>query len=221
MGLGRDIESTRGDICYTTSYGMTTGSPHIIVISGPNGAGKSTTAPSLLKGTLDVTEFVNADLIAQGLSGFKPEGANFQAGRVMLERIHYLAKARADFAFETTLASRSFAPWIDDLRKTGYVFHLVFLYLPNEEFAVGRVAERVRMGGHNVPDEIIRRRYRAGIRNFFGLYRPLADTWFFYDNSGAEAPRLTAYGEKDQSMFVIDPIIWHNINEKYGNSERA
>src|SRR3990167_2542789 len=109
---------------------MTAKRPHLIVIAGPNGAGKSTTAPSLLKGTLKVTEFVNADLIAQGLSGFQPEGAVFHAVRVMLERIHYLAKKGVDFAFETTLASRTFAPWINDLRKTGYDFHLVFLWLP-------------------------------------------------------------------------------------------
>src|SRR4030043_2179635 len=93
---------------------------NLIVIAGPNGAGKSTTAPALLKGTLEVTEFVNADLIAQGLSGFQPESAVFHAGRVMLDRIHYLAKKRVDFAFETTLASRTFAPWIANLRKTGY-----------------------------------------------------------------------------------------------------
>jgi hypothetical protein len=111
---------------------------NLIVIAGPNGAGKSTTASSLLKGTLEVTEFVNADLIAQGLSGFQPEGAVFHAGRVMLERIHYLAKKRVDFAFETTLASRTFAPWIAELLKTGYAFHLVFLWLPNKEFAVER-----------------------------------------------------------------------------------
>ena len=91
---------------------MTTKRPHLIVIAGPNGAGKSTTAPSLLKGTLKVTEFVNADLIAQGLSGFKPEGAVFHAGRVMLERIHYLAKKRVDFAFETTLASKTFSRFL-------------------------------------------------------------------------------------------------------------
>lgn len=200
---------------------MTVKRPHIIVISGPNGAGKSTTAPSLLKGTLKVTEFVNADLIAQGLSGFRPEGAVFHAGRVMLERIHYLAKKRVDFAFETTLSSRTFAPWIAGLCKSGYAFHLVFLWLPNEAFAVRRVAERVRMGGHDVPEATIRRRYRGGIRNFFRLYRPLADTWFFYDNSGAGEPRLLAYGEREQNLVVNDPVIWHNIAENYGSKEKA
>ncbi|MBI4697952.1 MAG: hypothetical protein HY758_03325 [Nitrospirae bacterium] len=190
---------------------------NLIVIAGPNGAGKSTTAPSLLKGTLKVTEFVNADLIAQGLSGFQPEGAVFHAGRIMLERIHYLAKKRLDFAFETTLASRSFAPWIADLGKTGYVF----LWLPNEDFAIARVAERVRMGGHDVPENTIRRRYHAGIRNFFKLYRPLADTWFFYDNSGEGNPRLLAYGEKEKSLLVNDPFLWHNITEAYGNKGKT
>ena len=200
---------------------MSISKPHLIVIAGPNGAGKSTTAPSLLKGTLKVTEFVNADLIAQGLSGFQPEGAVFHAGRVMLERIHYLAKKQIDFAFETTLASRTFATWITDLRKTGYDFHLVFLWLPNADFAVARVAERVCMGGHNVPEEIIRRRFKAGLKNFFHLYRPLADTWFFYDNSGGGNPRLLAYGEKEKSFLVNNPFLWHNIEEAYGNKEKT
>ncbi len=188
---------------------MTTKRPHLIVIAGPNGAGKSTTAPSLLKGTLKVTEFVNADLIAQGLSGFKPEGAVFHAGRVMLERIHYLVKKRADFAFETTLASKSFAPWIRDLSKTGYDFHLVFLWLPNEEFAIARVAERVSMGGHNVPEKTIRRRYHAGIKNFFRLYKPLADFWRVYDNSRSTGPYLIASGNKSEPDNIKNIEIWN------------
>ena len=187
---------------------MTAKRPHLIVIAGPNGAGKSTTASSLLKGTLKVTEFVNADLIAQGLSGFKPEGAVFHAGRVMLERIYYLAKKRTDFAFETTLASKIFAPWIRNLRKTGHEFHLVYLWLPSEEFAVARLAERVRMGGHDVPEETIRRRYHAGIKNFFRLYKPLADFWRVYDNSKSAGPRLIASGGRSESDNIKDIEIW-------------
>jgi predicted ABC-type ATPase len=194
--------------------------PNLIVIAGPNGAGKSTTAPSLLRGTLEVYEFVNADLIAQGLSGFQPEGAVFHAGRVMIERIHYLAKRRVDFAFETTLASRTFAPWIKELLDTGYIFHLVFLWLPNEDFAVARVMERVRMGGHDVPEETIRRRYHKGIHNFFKLYRSLAASWFFYDNSG-EDPCLVAYGERDQEFLVNDSAIWHNIKKNYDSKRKT
>jgi len=195
--------------------------PHPIVIAGPNGAGKSTTATSLLKGTLKVTEFVNADVIAQGLSGFEPEGAAFHAGRVMLERIHYLAKKKVDFAFETTMSSRTFAPWIADLKKTGYVFYLVFLWLPTANFAVARVTERVRAGGHSVPVEIIRRRYHAGLRNFFKLYRPLADTWYFYDNSGKEKPVLLSYGKKENTLLVNDALLWHNIEKRYENKEKT
>ena len=199
---------------------MTTKRPHLIVIAGPNGAGKSTTAPSLLKGTLHVTEFVNADLIAHGLSVFKPEMTAFHAGRIMLERIHYLAKKRVNFSFETTLASKTFAPLITELRKTGYVFHLVFLWLPNEEFAINRVAESVRMGGHNVPEDTIRRRYHAGLRNFFNLYRPLADSWVFYNNSVAK-PTLIAYSSQEQRLIVTDSIIWYNIVKEYGSKRET
>jgi len=193
---------------------------NLIVIAGPNGAGKSTTAPSLLKGTLKVTEFVNADLIAQGLSGFQPESAVFHAGRVMLERIHYLAKKRVEFAFETTLASRTFAPWIIDLRKTGYAFHLVFLWLPNEDFAIARVAERVRMGGHNVPVETVRRRYHTGLRNFFQLYQPLTDTWRFYDNSYPSGPRLIASGSDLQCDKIKNIEIWNSIMRKFKHERK-
>ncbi|MEW6738625.1 MAG: zeta toxin family protein [Nitrospirota bacterium] len=199
---------------------MSIKNPHLIVIAGPNGAGKSTTAPFLLKGILGVDEFVNADLIAQGLSGFQPEGAAFHAGRVMLERIHYLAKKRVNFAFETTLASRTFAPWITGLRKTGYDFHLVFLYLPNEEFAVARVAERVRMGGHNVPEETIRRRYNAGLKNFFYLYKPLSDFWRFYDNSLPEGPRLIALGGIGQPDDIRSIETWGKIMEQYEHGRK-
>lgn len=199
---------------------MTANHPNLIVISGPNGAGKSSTADSLLKGTLEVNEFVDADLIAQGLSGFQPGARVFHAGRIMLTRIHHLAEKRIDFAFETTLASRTFAPWITKLRKTGYSFYLVFLWLPNEDFAVARVAERVRMEGHDVPEETIRRRYHAGLYNFFKLYHRLADRWYFHDNSGDE-PRLIAYGEDTGTSVVKNKAIWHNIKKIYEGKSKV
>lgn len=186
--------------------------PHIIVIAGPNGAGKSTTAPALLQGALRVKEFVNADIIAQGLSAFRPETAAFHAGRVMLERIHYLANERVDFAFETTLSSRTFAPWIEGLRQTGYECHIVFLWLPSPEFAIARVQERVRMGGHNVPDKIVLRRYHAGIRNFFQLYQALTESWRFYDNSDPAGPRVIAAGNGKEIRIVEDIKTWNIIS---------
>jgi predicted ABC-type ATPase len=184
--------------------------PHLIVLAGPNGAGKSTAAPALLVGALGVHEFVNADLIAQGLSAFQPERTALQAGRIMRDRLHYLASQRVNFGFETTLASRSLAPWIADLRRTGYAIHLLFLWLPSPEMAMARVAERVRLGGHDVPPETIRRRYHTGLRNFFGLYRPLTDTWRFYDNSDLASLRLLASGTgRGESVAVTDR--WNEI----------
>lgn len=190
--------------------------PHLIIIAGPNGAGKSTTAPALLKGTLGVTEFVNADVIAQGLSAFNPDRAAFQAGRVMLERLQQLAAEGENFAFETTLASRTFAHWIEALKQTGYTFHLLFLWLPSPEFAIARVAERVRMGGHDVPEETIERRYYAGLKNFFKLYRPLADSWYFLDNSQVAQSILLASEDKQTGIYVNNAVVWEKIKGEYG-----
>lgn len=189
--------------------------PHLVVIAGPNGAGKSTTAPALLQETIGITEYVNADAIAQGLSAFAPERVAFQAGRIMLKRLQQLANQRENFAFETTLATRSFAPWIANLRQTGYVFHLIFLWLPDPILAIARVQQRVRQGGHNVPEETIQRRYDAGVRNFFQLYRPLADSWFFYDNYNTTAPRLLATSEGENGIYIAEPLIWQQIEEIY------
>jgi len=185
--------------------------PSLVVLAGPNGAGKSTTAPSLLRGTLGVMEFVNADVIACGLSGFQPEAAALAAGRVMLSRMRQLARERVSFAFETTLANRLLAKWITGLVREGYRFNLVFVWLPSSEFAMARVAQRVRAGGHVVPGEVIRRRYEAGLRNFFDLYQPLASRWWLYDNSGA-MPRPVASGEKRKVTRAEDAELWQKIS---------
>ena len=190
------------------------GKPSVVVLAGPNGAGKSTTAPSLLRGALGVAEFVNADVIARGLSGFQPDGAALAAGRVMLSRIRQLARERTSFAFETTLANRLLAKWITGLVREGYRFNLVFVWLPSSDFAVARVAQRVRTGGHAVPEEVIRRRYETGLRNFFGLYQPIASRWWLYDNSGA-TPRLVASGEKRKVTRIEDGELWQKISRGY------
>ncbi|HEY6231123.1 MAG TPA: zeta toxin family protein [Pyrinomonadaceae bacterium] len=180
-----------------------------MIIAGPNGAGKSTLAPVLLRDTFGVLEYVNADPIALGLSAFDSASVSFEAGRIMVHRLHTLAEQRRNFAFETTLASRSYAPLIVKLRKSGYSFHLVFLWLRTSELAIQRVQERVRGGGHAVPDEVVARRYERGIANFFKLYRPLANTWAAYDNSSFTAPLLVAFGGESIPEQVIRPDIWN------------
>ncbi len=194
-------------------------SPNVILLSGPNGAGKTTSGPQLLKDTLRVTEFVNADTIARGLSAYDPERVTLEAGKVMIRRVRDLARQRADFAFETTLASRSFAPWLAELRRSGDGGHIVFLWLSSADLAVDRVAGRVRMGGHDVPEETIRRRYITGLRNFFELYRPLATTWRMYDNSLAAVPRLVACGAADGPIQVVDQLTWERIRREAGHEE--
>jgi len=185
--------------------------PNLIVLAGPNGAGKTTAAQTLLMSTLDLTEFVNADMLAQGLSGFHPESARMPSGRVMLERLRKLGKRRADFAFETTLASKTFATWLRTLVESGYAFHLIFFWLPSADFSVSRVAERVRTGGHNVPEEDIRRRYPRGLANFLTIYQPLATTWRMYDNSNRSGPVLIAEGAAD-GLNVADETLWKRIS---------
>ena len=189
--------------------------PLVIVIAGPNGAGKSTTAPSLLRDALQVSEFVNADTIAGGLSAFRPDSVAIAAGRAMLERIRQLAEARADFAFETTLASRSFAPWLARLKRNGYHVHVLFLWLESADLAVDRVVTRVRLGGHDVPEGTVRRRYKRGLRNLFGLYMPLADSWQVFDNSRAGRPQLVASGHRGRTEQVTNAPIWQRITEVY------
>ena len=187
----------------------------MMVIAGPNGAGKSTTAPSLLRDTLQVSEFVNADTIAGGLSAFRPDSVAIAAGRAMLERIRQLAKVQADFAFETTLASRSFAPWLARLKRSGYHVHVLFLWLESADLAMNRVAARVRLGGHDVPEGTVRRRYQRGLRNLFSLYVPLVDSWQVFDNSLVGRPQLVASGHRDRAEQVANTPLWQRITEAY------
>jgi predicted ABC-type ATPase len=187
--------------------------PLVVVVAGPNGAGKSTTAVRLLQDALAVGEFVNADPIAAGLSAFRPRSVALAAGRIMVARMRALARARRDFAFETTLASRSFAPWLASLRASGYRVHVAFLALSGPDLAIARVAERVRRGGHDVPEAVVRRRFAAGLRNFFGLYLTHADTWQMFDNSAADDPRLIATGRAGTPPVILDAEAWAQLQE--------
>ena len=193
---------------------MAESAPNIVILAGPNGADKSTSAPSILRDALGVDEFVNADVIARGLSGFEPERGAMAAGRIMLARLRELARQRRSFAFQTPLFSRSFAPWIAEQIRTGYQFHLVFLGLPSPDMAVARVAARVREGGHHVPEETIRRRHEAGLGNFFRLYQPMARTWKFCDNSQAPITKPIATGEFAQARRVVDQPTWGQIQAR-------
>jgi len=196
-------------------HGPMSSGPNVIIVAGPNGAGKTTAAADILVGALAVQEFVNADIIAKGLSSFQPESVAFDAGRIMLQRLHHLTDQRANVAFETTLASRTFASWIKTLTPTGYRFRLFFLWLPSADMAVERVQERVSEGGHHVPEDVIRRRYEAGLRNFFRIYRPLAASWRFYDNSHPGGRRLIASGQMGQATMVFDADLWNNVNREW------
>jgi predicted ABC-type ATPase len=188
---------------------------NLVVIAGANGSGKSTTAPKLLRDTLQVDEFINADAIAGGLSAFNPDRVAFAAGRVMLRRMHDLAATKTDFALESTLSSRSLAPWIKGLQSDGYVFHLIYLWLSGADLAVQRVAERVRRGGHDVTESIVRRRYARSLSNFFNIYRPIADSWLMLDNSQIDAPKPIAWRNVGGPVQIVKAGPWDRLREQH------
>ncbi|HEY4082841.1 MAG TPA: zeta toxin family protein [Burkholderiaceae bacterium] len=169
-------------------------SAKIIIIAGPNGAGKTTFARAFLPQEAQCPRFINADLIAAGLSPFAPETAAIKAGRLMLQEIEVCVTRHESFAYETTLSGLGYLRHIEAWRRAGYHVSLFFLSLPSADFAVARVAERVRQGGHNIPEDVIRRRFAAGRRNFDVRYRPAVDAWALYDNAGEE-PQLIEWGE--------------------------
>jgi len=156
----------------------------VIIIAGPNGAGKTTFAAEFLPNEANCPNFVNADLIAAGLSLFAPTTAAFKAGRLMSSEIRDHVRGEESFAFETTLSGRHYAQLIRQWQLLGYHVKLLFLKLESPELAIARVRYRVRGGGHNVPEPVIRRRFKAGLRNLEIIYKPLVDEWAIYDNSG-------------------------------------
>lgn len=156
----------------------------IIILAGPNGAGKTTFAREFLPDD-DCLNFVNADLIARGLSPFNPETAAIRAGRLMLEEIERHVQRGASFAIETTLSGRAYARRIRDWQRVGYHVELVFLKLQDVDTAIARVAKRVAQGGHSIPEHVIRRRFTAGLKNLEELYKPIVNRWSIYDNTGS------------------------------------
>ena len=172
-------------------------SKKVIIIAGPNGAGKTTFARSFLPEEAQCQRFINADLIAAGLSPFAPEAAALKAGRLMLEEIAACVRKGECFAFETTLAGHVYLGRITQWREQGYHVSLFFLSLPDADTAIARVAERVKQGGHSIPESVIRRRFDVGLRNFHEVYKSAVDAWALVDNMG-EAPMLLEWGENQQ-----------------------
>jgi predicted ABC-type ATPase len=191
--------------------------PQLYMIGGPNGAGKTTSAIRLLPSLLQCQEYVNADAIAAGLSPFAPDSTAIQAGRLMLKRIQELAAHERDFSFETTMASRTFAPFLSLCKTQGYQINLLYLWLQSPDLAVARVKERVENGGHNNPVETILRRYRRSINNFLNLYIPLADDWVLYDNS-LEEPIEIARKKSQEFTTIHNKNVWEKF-KGFGHEE--
>jgi predicted ABC-type ATPase len=193
--------------------------PNLYIIAGCNGAGKTTASFTILPEMLNCKEFVNADSIAAGLSPFNPESVAIEAGRLMLSRIHELMGARVDFAFETTLATRSYASLVKAAQRVGYKVTLLFIWLDSPETAIQRVADRVAEGGHHIPDEIVRRRYDRGIFNLINLYMPICNSWIVVNNKDV-VPELIAKGALTGENMIQNYYIWGIINaqsKEYGN----
>ena len=166
--------------------------PNVYIIAGPNGAGKTTFAREFLPLYADCKNFVNADLIAAGMSPFSPETAAFRAGRVMLEEIDLISRRELDFGFETTLSGLANFNLIRRIKNRGYKVHFFYLWVPSVEFAVSRVRERVLKGGHDVPEVIILRRFERSIRNFMERNRLLGEAWTIFNNTG-NVPKIIAF----------------------------
>lgn len=184
----------------------------LVIFAGPNGAGKTTHAEAILS-TLGISTFVNADYIARGLSGPREASAAFEAGRIMLKRIQHLADIGQDFAFESTLSSRTFAPLLRGFREHGYRIAIYYFSLSSPTLARMRVRLRVKLGGHDVPGDVIRRRFDRSIVNLFGLYAPLADEWHVFDNSRKGLARPIA-SHDGRVLTVKDADRWEKLQSK-------
>ena len=173
------------------------------IIAGPNGAGKTTFAKTFLQQYMACKTFVNADLIASGISPLAPDQAALRAGKLLLEEIRRTAKRKVDFGFETTLSGRSYIHLFQKLKNQGFDLHLFFLWIPNIEISLKRIKERVRRGGHHIPEDVARRRFYRGVHNLFNLYQPFLRSWTIFDNSGV-SPKLIAYEENSHRTVIDD-----------------
>ncbi len=186
--------------------------PNLYIIAGCNGAGKTTASYTVLPEMLGCKEFVNADEIARGLSPFQPEQVAIEAGKIMLHRINDLIALNADFAFETTLTTRSYVNTIKEARLKNYFVTLVFFSLDSPELAVDRVRNRVKEGGHNIPEEVIRRRYNTGMANLFNLFIPICDYWMLFNNSN-DISQIIAEGSTDLELKIYNQDTFNKIKK--------
>lgn len=184
--------------------------PNLYIIAGCNGAGKTTASYTILPEMLNCKEFVNADEIAKGLSPFQPEQAAFAAGRIMLHRIDELMEAGYDFAFETTLSTRSYVSTVNKAKELGYTITLLYFWLSSPDLAIERVSDRVLEGGHDIPEDVIRRRYRKGLHNLFTLFMPIVDYWILVDNSKNPFRPIAEVVDQRKEVYLAD--IWNQIN---------
>ncbi|NER07009.1 MAG: zeta toxin [Okeania sp. SIO3C4] len=184
--------------------------PNLYIISGCNGAGKTTASFTILPEMLNCYEFINADEIAKGLSPLNPDKSAIEAGRIMLSKIDKLIHEKADFAFETTLATRSYVKYIEKAKVLGYKVTLLYFWLDSIQLAIERVKIRVLEGGHNIPDDVIERRYYAGVKNFFQLYCPVSDYWLLLNNSQSPSD-LIAEGYSNQEIDILNTEVYTKI----------
>ena len=194
--------------------------PNLYIIAGCNGPGKTTASFTVLPEMLDCDEFINADEIARGLSPLNPERAAIEAGRLMLTKIDRLINNKKEFAFETTLATKSYVNTVQQAKQNGYQIVLVYFWLDSVSLAIERVKTRVHDGGHNIPEPVIIRRYYSGLSNLFNLYLPICDYWMVFDNSGAPS-ELVAEGYSNGEMEIKNPDSFEKIkNPKRYDKER-
>jgi predicted ABC-type ATPase len=184
--------------------------PTLYIISGCNGAGKTTASYTILPEMLNCKEFVNADAIAAGLSPFQPEKVAFEAGRLMLERIEHLISIKSDFAIETTLSTRSYAQTVKKCKENGYDVVLIYFWLNSTDLAIERIKGRVKKGGHYIPDDVVKRRYKRGLANLNNLFIKICDYWMVVDNSG-NSPVLIAEGHLSIDKSVYNDELWEII----------
>lgn len=186
--------------------------PNVYVIAGPNGAGKTTFAKQFLPLYAKCNNFVNADMIALGLAPFAPEKAAMKAGRIVLEQINELSAKKADFAFETTLSGKSYIKLLKRLKKSGYIIHIFFLWIPSVNLALERIKRRVANGGHNVPAKDVKRRFSRGLSNLRKYYMPLSDNWNIINNS-VEPPVFIARSEAGE-LSVLNAEFYKRLGTK-------